>query len=305
MIIRITSLLALLALAACAAPPMPRPPLADPGADTRAWFYAREVGNVSLVYGTPESDDVALSMTCREGSGRVKFSQGGLRAGEGIAIASGGRSAVLRGPTQPDELNGGVYMEAEADADHPVLQSFRGAGSLETGGGQVLTATGAERAWIDQFFAACASAAPRASTGLSGAPGWRFMYPLQMVSYSADAAGRTDLLIDCDAGSLRMFRFPPPRTTSDRTSLTLSSGSVRTVVGADFNEGFPTSPTGEVFRDPDNAQPELGASLPAASPVVREFLRTGRLSVANSGRALTADADAAELAEMRRYFARC
>ena len=152
---RAAPLLALLALSACAAPPMTPPPLADPAADTREWFYAREGGNVSLVYGTPQSDDVALSMTCAERSGRIKFSQGGLRRGEGILIASGGERAVLRGPTQVDELNGGFYMDAEAPAAHPVLRAFRGTGGLTTTGGQVLTATPTERSSIEQFFANC------------------------------------------------------------------------------------------------------------------------------------------------------
>ena len=151
----IAPLVMLLVLSACAAPPAPTPPGADPAADTREWFYSREDGRANLVYGTPQSDDVAITIGCAEGSGRVALTQGGLGRGQGIAIASGGLRDVLRGPAQPDELNGGVFMEAETDAAHPLLGAFRRTGALVTGR-DVLTATPAERGSIEQFFAACA-----------------------------------------------------------------------------------------------------------------------------------------------------
>ena len=152
---RLIVFLIVAAVAACAAPPRTEP-VADPAADAREWFYAREDGRASLLYGTPQSDDVAISMSCSEGAGRVTLAQGGLRAGGGIDIASGGARDILRGPGQPDELNGGVFMEAQASTDHVVLQAFRRTGTLSTGGSEALTATAAERASIEQFFAACA-----------------------------------------------------------------------------------------------------------------------------------------------------
>ena len=154
---RSPSLLVLLALSACAAPPLAPPPAVDPAADTRQWFYSREGGRANLAYGTPQSDDIALSLRCAERSGRVTVDQGGLRPGQGISISSGGRSAVLRGRAQEDQLNGGVYMEAEADLAHPVLDAFRRTGALATrDGAEVLAATPAEHGQIQQFFAVCA-----------------------------------------------------------------------------------------------------------------------------------------------------
>ena len=126
----------------------------DPARDARGWFFNTD-GEVKLAYGTPQSDDVALMITCTAGSGQVTFSQGGLKPEQGIAVASDGHSATFRGPTQEDQLNGGLLMEAEAALTHAVEQGWRDKGELrlvETGQRGPMLPTPAEGAMIGQCY---------------------------------------------------------------------------------------------------------------------------------------------------------
>ena len=150
MTVRTSVLLACATLAACAT-------AYDAGSDQQQWFYSTDTGETKLVYGTPQSDDVALMLSCRPGSGRVTVSQGGLEPGRGIVLASSRGSVTLQGASEPDQLNSGVYVEAETPTTTAVLQDFRRSGRIIVGGegGRVLYATPAERAQIEQFFAAC------------------------------------------------------------------------------------------------------------------------------------------------------
>ena len=152
---RLIALSALAVLTACASATTTT---TDAGGDGRAWIYNADAGEAKLAYGTPQSDDVPLMMACAPGSGRVALSQGGLRPGDGIALASGSHRTTFRGTAEPDQLSGGVWMTAEADAADPLLRSFRDTGRLVLagpGGGGALHAGPADRDAITRFFAAC------------------------------------------------------------------------------------------------------------------------------------------------------
>jgi hypothetical protein len=147
MIARLCALLAACAAAACAT-------TYDAAADNVQWFYSTEDGEAKLVYGVPESDNIAIMLDCRPGSGRVGAYRGGLGPGEGIVLASGGRSVTLHGESGKDELSDGVYVDAETPSSTGVLQDFRRSGRISVNG-EALHATPAERAQIEQFFATC------------------------------------------------------------------------------------------------------------------------------------------------------
>ena len=129
----------------------------DPAGDTRGWFFNRD-GEVKLAYGTPQSDDVPLMLSCQPGTGRVFLSQGGLRPGDGITLAAGGRRTTFYGAAEPDQLNGGVLVSASTSAATPVLAAFRNSGRVgivEAGRDAGLYATDVERMQIGRFFATC------------------------------------------------------------------------------------------------------------------------------------------------------
>jgi hypothetical protein len=129
----------------------------DAANDTRGWFFNNE-GEVKLAYGTPQSDDAPLMLYCTPRSGQVTLSQSALRPGDGVTLAAGGQKSTFHGESQPDQLNGGTIVTAQAPVNTPVLNAFRSTGRLaieERGRATVLTATPAERAQIEQFFASC------------------------------------------------------------------------------------------------------------------------------------------------------
>ncbi len=144
-------------LAACATPAAP-PAAVQDGA--RTWIQLTDAGEARLAYGTPNSDDAPLLMRCRPGSGRITVSADQRRPGEGITLASGGRTLTLQGGEEPDQLNGdGVIVTADAPADAPVFAGFRRCGrmTLVSRRGSVdLPAAGGELAAVERFFAACA-----------------------------------------------------------------------------------------------------------------------------------------------------
>ena len=158
MIKRLFAFLAAAALAGCAQPLPPDPGPPDRADDGRAWIYNADGPEPRLAHGTPQSDDVVVMMSCRARSGSIEVMQGALRPGQGIALSSGGRSVVLTGRSEPDQLSGGVFVTASRAIGDPVLQSFRRTGSLavmENGRWAPLAASPSERGGIAAFFAAC------------------------------------------------------------------------------------------------------------------------------------------------------
>ena len=155
-----------LAAAACATvetPPAPPPAVASSGPPApiadHDWFYNRDGGQARLVYGLAESDDLRLGLDCSEGAGRVALSAvGAPDAKPEIHIEAGGETERFAANSEPSQLNDGVFLTAEADADVPVFQRFRQVGwlALWLDGERQAYAPHPESAPnIERFFAFC------------------------------------------------------------------------------------------------------------------------------------------------------
>ena len=143
------SLLTVAALSACASYDAPQ--------NSRQWIFNADGGEARLAYGTPQSDDAPLMMSCRSG-GRVSISQNQLQPGDGVTLESGPARTTFHGEAEPDQLNGGTIVTADAAVTSPVLQAFRRSGRLamvENGRTARLPASPAERAQIQRFFEVC------------------------------------------------------------------------------------------------------------------------------------------------------
>ncbi len=134
-------LLAAAALAACSttgqavgpnlSPPVARPSAA-PGLD---WILNAEEDSARLTYGTPESDDMRLSLECRGGQvpelGLIAVGPRGAPAE--IVITSGGKTHRYPALSEDEEMSGGVLLMARARKTDPVIVAFRETGWLSVG----------------------------------------------------------------------------------------------------------------------------------------------------------------------------
>jgi len=128
-----------------------------------AWFfYETEEEGAKLAYGAPLSDDVVLMLSCRPHSGEVTVSAVHEDASPSIRLASARETADFVGRTDPTGFGSGVYVEADAPADHPALVRFARTGELslrDADRSARLPVRATERARIRDFFAACRAAA--------------------------------------------------------------------------------------------------------------------------------------------------
>ena len=155
-----------LGVAACATvetPTEPAPGVESSGAPVPVadhdWFYHRDGSEARLVYGLAESDDLRLGLDCSQGSGRLALSAvGGPDAKPEISIEAGGETERFAARSEPSELNDGVFLTADADADAPVFQRFRQVGWLALwldGERQAYAPQPESAPNIERFFAFC------------------------------------------------------------------------------------------------------------------------------------------------------
>lgn len=155
-----------LGAAACATvetPTEPAPGVESSGAPVPVadhdWFYHRDGSEARLVYGLAESDDLRLGLDCSQGSGRLALSAvGGPDAKPEISIEAGGETERFAARSEPSELNDGVFLTADADADAPVFQRFRRVGWLALwldGERQAYAPQPESAPNIERFFAFC------------------------------------------------------------------------------------------------------------------------------------------------------
>ena len=94
-----------------------------------------------------------------EGSGRLALSAvGGPDAKPEIYVEAGGETERFPAQSEPSQLNDGVFLTAEADADAPVFQRFRRVGWLAMwldGERQAYTPQPESAPNIERFFAFC------------------------------------------------------------------------------------------------------------------------------------------------------
>ncbi|WGM38637.1 hypothetical protein [Caulobacter sp. NIBR1757] len=110
-----------------------------------------------LAYGAPNSDNVALMMTCQPASGAVLVSTNAMQPAVAIVLKSGRTETALPATAMPS-MGEGHFLEAGARANDPVLASFARTGDITLMQGKdsmTLAARAGDRPRISRFFAAC------------------------------------------------------------------------------------------------------------------------------------------------------
>lgn len=110
-----------------------------------------------LAYGRPNSDDVALMISCSPGQDRVDVSAMGLSGGE-IVLASGRAESRFVAAQVDDVMAEGGVLEARGKTSAPALAAFRKSGDLALltrGERHSLAASPADRGHVQAFFKAC------------------------------------------------------------------------------------------------------------------------------------------------------
>jgi hypothetical protein len=109
-----------------------------------------------LAYGAPNSDNVALMLSCQPASGNVRVSTASMQASPAIVLKSGKTEIALPATATPS-MGEGHFLEAGAKANDPVLASFARTGDITLMQGKdsmQLSAKG-DRTQISKFFATC------------------------------------------------------------------------------------------------------------------------------------------------------
>lgn len=123
------------------------------------WYFGSDEGQAGLSYGLDESDDVWLSLSCHQGSGRLELSRP-VDSGHPleISVASGGETATYPAVSEPSELHDGVFLIAAANTRDPVFQHFRQTGWMTVQGPgyrDAMVPHPASRPNIERFFSFC------------------------------------------------------------------------------------------------------------------------------------------------------
>ncbi len=150
-------------LAACAsvAPSAPTSaPLASAPAPVAGqdWFYHLDGGEARLAYGTQNSDDLRLGLSCARNTGRLELSTHTAREARQIQLESGPETGRFTARSEPSQLDDGVLLTAEAATASPVFQRFRSLGWLamwQDGAREVYAPHPASVGHIERFFAFC------------------------------------------------------------------------------------------------------------------------------------------------------
>jgi len=127
-------------------------------------FYNDQGATAVLAYGQANSDDVALMLQCRKGSGRVQVSDvarhpmaKGAPAPR-LVLTSNGRRTELPARVETGQSDGPPILTADTALDGDALKAFRRSGRISVSFGDVrygLTARTQERAGVERFFVAC------------------------------------------------------------------------------------------------------------------------------------------------------
>jgi hypothetical protein len=110
-----------------------------------------------LAYGAPNSDNVALMLSCQPASGQVLVSTASVAPAPAIVLKSGKSETALPATATPS-MGEGHFLEAGAKANDPVLASFARTGDITLVQGKErvkLSARSGDRPQISKFFATC------------------------------------------------------------------------------------------------------------------------------------------------------
>lgn len=150
-------------LAACASVE-PSVPASSPLASTPApvagqdWFYHVDGGEARLSYGTENSDDLRLGLSCARSTGRLELNAHTPHDATQIHLESGGKTERFVASSEPSQLDDGVLLTAEAATAAPVFQRFRRLGWLamwQDSARQAYAPHPASAGRIERFFAFC------------------------------------------------------------------------------------------------------------------------------------------------------
>lgn len=146
--------------------------------DGRVWTLSNDktLPDVALVYGAPNSDDVAASLRCPRGIGQITASfPVATRLADrqlnsvwvdkigrpapwptSVTFASGLASATLRGQAGADDLNGGSRLSAEVATRAPVIAAFKKTGVITLSGlGETKSTPPVPLKQVRPFLSAC------------------------------------------------------------------------------------------------------------------------------------------------------
>ena len=123
----------------------------EPVDNGMAWLMTQEGSKAKLAYGLPNSDQLALMMTCAPGDASAVVYGDVQPRGARLTQASFSPSAI-------DPLSGGDALEARIALSHPSLTGLANRGSLnveDDAGGYTLTASREDRRVVQDFLAYC------------------------------------------------------------------------------------------------------------------------------------------------------
>ena len=119
--------------------------------------YDDKGASVALVYGLPNSDDLALMLECPKGSGRVELTDA-VRDKQAKTVTL---TADGRGTTVPVKIETGVddyVVTGRLGLSAPALQGFRRSGVMQVANGRaryVIKVDAKGRAGVERFFEVC------------------------------------------------------------------------------------------------------------------------------------------------------
>lgn len=121
--------------------------------------YNDQGSTAALAYGRANSDDVALMLQCRKGSGRVQVSDVVRDVPVSrLVLKSSGKRSELAVKLDPGMSDGPRVLTGETGAGDAALAAFRKSGRISVSFGETrygLAAREQEHAGVERFFKAC------------------------------------------------------------------------------------------------------------------------------------------------------
>lgn len=123
-----------------------------------SWHLYFEDSLAKLAYGTPNSDNVGLMLTCEARSGAVRVYSDAEPGRPTLVLASGRKSTRLQGVVYPDPLSGGTAFETETSSHAAAFQNFARTGRLsviDAAHARPIPASAEDKREVRRFFAYC------------------------------------------------------------------------------------------------------------------------------------------------------
>lgn len=122
------------------------------------WTLTIDTPEAQLAYGTPESDDLRLGLSCRRGDARLEITAARPSPARELLLESGGETERFRVASEPAEVHEGVFLTGEGRTDQPLFQRFRKVGWMagwQDGRRETYVPHAETAPDIERFFAYC------------------------------------------------------------------------------------------------------------------------------------------------------